>query len=148
MKWLGEFWRRLQFLFRRGQFDRDLEEEMRFHLQMQAAAVGAWEARRRFGNAALLAEDSRQAWGWNGAEAWVSDVKYAARALRKNSGFAIAAVLTMALGIGASAAVFSVVNAVLLRPLQFRQPDRLMMVRGKVGTAGRRARCGVIPEFP
>jgi len=128
MEWLGEFWRRLLFLFRHRQFDRDLEEEMRFHVEMKAAALGAQEARRRFGNAALLAEDSRRAWGWSGAEAWVSDVKYAARALRKNSGFAAAAVLTMALGIGASAAVFSVVNAVLLRPLPFRQPDRLMMV--------------------
>jgi len=136
MEWLGELWRRLLFLFRRRQFDRDLEEEMRFHLDMQAAEFGAAAARRKFGNAALLQEDSRQAWGWAGVEAWAADVNYAVRALRKNPGFTAVAVLTLALGIGASTAVFSVVNAVLLRPLPFRDPGRLMMVwetREKLG---------------
>ncbi|MGD0045423.1 MAG: hypothetical protein ABSE42_00275 [Bryobacteraceae bacterium] len=96
MEWLGELWRRLLFLFRRQQFDRDLEEEMRFHLEMQAAEIGAVAARRKFGNAALFEEDSRQAWGWAGVEAWAADVKYAIRALRKNPGFTAVAVLTMA----------------------------------------------------
>ena len=128
MEWLGELWRRLLFLFRRRQFDCDLEDEMRFHLDMKAAESGALAARRSFGSAALLQEDSRRAWGWAGVEALAADVKYAVRALRNNPGFATVAVLTMALGIGSSTAVFSVVNAVLLRPLPFREPGRLMMV--------------------
>src|SRR5215813_2638462 len=101
MEVLGEVWRRLLFLFRRRQFDRDLEEEMRFHLEMSG--------RRQFGSVALLAEDSREAWGWTKVEAWAADLKYAVRALRASPGFAAAAVLTMALGLGASTAVFSVV---------------------------------------
>jgi putative ABC transport system permease protein len=136
MQWLAEFWRRLLFLFRRQQFDSDLEEEMRFHLEMQAAESGLMAARKKFGNAALLQEESREAWGWAGVETWAADLKYAARALRKNLAFTTVAVLTVALGIGASTAVFSVVNAVLLRPLPFRAPDRLMMVwetREKLG---------------
>ncbi len=57
----GELWRRLLFLFRRRQFDRDLEEEMRFHLEMESAESGAAAARKKFGNLALLQEDSRAA---------------------------------------------------------------------------------------
>ncbi len=128
MDWLGELWRRLLFGFRRRRFDRDLEEEMRFHLEMKAQQYGTAAARRKFGNVASLQEDSRQAWGWSGVDAWAADLKYAVRGLRRNPGFAAVAVLTMMLGIGASTAVFSVVNAVLLRPLPFREPNRLMMI--------------------
>ena len=85
-------------------------------------------ARRQFGNVALLQEDSRQAWGWARIEAWLADVKYAARGLRRNPAFAAVAVLTLALGIGATTAVFSVVHAVVLRPLPYANPERIVTV--------------------
>ena len=64
MERIGELWRRLTFLLRRRQLDRDLDEEMRFHLEMKAEAHGEHAARRRFGNITLLKEDARGAWGW------------------------------------------------------------------------------------
>jgi predicted permease len=124
---LAELCRRLLFLFRRQQFETDLEEEMRFHMEMKVAAAGT-AAQKQFGNTALLQEDCREAWGWTALDTWIADVKYAARGLRKNPGFTVVAALTMAMGIGATTAIFSVVNAVLLRPLPYRNPDRLVTV--------------------
>jgi predicted permease len=124
----GELWRKLLFLFRQRQLESDLEEEMRFHLEMKAHETGAAQAQRAFGNRTLLREDCRDAFGWTTLEAWAADLKYSLRTLRRSPGFAIVAVLTMMLGIGAVTAVFSVVHGVLLRPLPFRQPDRLAMV--------------------
>jgi putative ABC transport system permease protein len=128
MAWLEELWRRLLILLRWRQYDRDLEEEMRFHLEMKAEESGSAEAHRQFGNATLLREDVRQAWGWAALEAWAADVKYAFRSLQKNPGFTAVAVLTLMLGIGASTAVFSVVHAVLLRPLPYPDAGRLAMI--------------------
>src|SRR5215467_7110110 len=140
---LSQLWRRLLFYARRDQFDRELEEEMRFHLEMKAeenaeAGMGPLEARyaarRQFGNQTLLQEVSRDMWGVRSIEALFQDLRYGARMLLKNPGFALIAVLTLALGIGANTAIFSVINGVLLKPLPYREPDRIARVYSEFPT--------------
>ena len=129
---LGETWRRIGFLVRRRAWERDLEEEMRFHLDRKVAAgMEANAARRQFGNTAWLHEESRAMWGWSWLERLSQDLKYAARTLRRNRGFAAVALLTLALGIGADTSIYTVVRAVLLAPLPYRQPERLVMLQGR-----------------
>jgi hypothetical protein len=83
-------------------------------------------AMRTFGNPALLREQTRATWSWNGLESLVRDLRYAMRTLRRAPGFSVMAIDVMALGIGANVALFTVVRSVLLKPLPFNDPERLV----------------------
>ena len=127
---------------RRSRFERELDEEMRLHIELredrlQRAGVAADPSRaaavrRRFGNLLRLREESVDEWGWRWFEQLLQDVRFGARTLRKSPGFAAATVLTLALATGATTAIFSIVNGVLLRPLPFKDPDNLVQVFGRM----------------
>ena len=125
----------LRMLFGRNKADRQLQEELRFHLDQQireniAAGMSPHEARqtalRAFGNPTLLREQARATWSWNWLESLLRDFRYGVRTLRRTPSFAVMAILVMALGIGANVALFTIVRSVLLKPLPFRDPGRLM----------------------
>jgi predicted permease len=138
---MGELLRRLRFLFRRGRFDRDLEEEMRLHLELQAEAnreagmdaeEARYAARRRFGNPTLLRETSAETWGWRWIERLMQDLAYALRILRKDPGFTTVGIVSLALGIGVNVAIFTFINALVLRPIPVPEPSRLVSVYHQV----------------
>jgi predicted permease len=136
-EWLTEAWLRVRALVKRRRLDRDLEEELQFHLakraeKNRALGLGAEDARvaarRRFGNVTLVKEDCRGNWTFTWIETLWQDVRYAARVLAKNPGFAAVVVFSLALGIGANTAVFSAMNTLLLRALPYEHPETLATI--------------------
>jgi predicted permease len=122
---MQEMWRRLKYLLNRKQQERDLADEMRLHRDLVAAQSSA---HRSFGNVTQLQESSRAVWIWPFLETLVQDARYALRTLQANPGFAATAFLSLALGIGANTAIFSILNAVMLRSLPVEDPQRLVQV--------------------
>jgi len=130
-------WLRLRSLFRSAALDRELDDEMRFHLEHQiameiAAGKSAEEARTAalagFGGVTRIKEECRETRGFGWFERVRQDARYAWRAARREPGFAAVAILTLAMGVGLNAAMFTIVRSVLLRPLPYDDPDRLMMI--------------------
>ncbi|NOT08143.1 MAG: ABC transporter permease [Gemmatimonadales bacterium] len=129
--------RRLRTLVTRKRFDADVEEELRFHVEMETEKHLAWgmdphaaraAALRDFGSRPRMREEVRDAHGMTPVDDLVRDLRFAVRSLRRAPGYTAVALLTLALGIGGSVAVFTMVNAALIQPLPFPAPDRVMIL--------------------
>jgi len=137
MRWAQRFRMAVLMLFSRKSEKDRLNTEVQFHLDQQIAenidaGMAPDEARaaalRLFGNPTLLQEEARSTWSWNWLEGLWRDLRYGARTLLRTPGFSFTAILVMALGIGATSSLFTIVRSVLLRPLPFRDPHKLVML--------------------
>ena len=145
MRWNYKFPLRFRSLFRKSHVEKELAQELCFHLEkLIAEKVGRgmtpeearYAAQRTFGNTALIKEETREMWRWSRIESFRQDLRFALRAFRKSPAFMLLAIVVLALGTGANTAIFSVFDAVLLRPLSFQDPDRVMLVYEKIPKRG------------
>ena len=133
--WFRQLRLRISSLFRRRQLDRDLRDELDFHVAMQtdknrAVGMNSTDARhaaqRKLGNSTMLNETSRRLWTFAGLESIWEDVRFGARMLVKEPGVTFIVILTLALGIGANTAIFSIINGFMLRPLPIADPHSVV----------------------
>ena len=129
--------RRLMYFLGRSRHDADLRDEIESHrahrqdaLERDGLASDAalWKSRRAMGNVTLAVEDVRDVWTSRVVDQLAQDIRIAVRGLRRNPGFALVAIATLALGIGANTALFSIFNGLILRPLPVRDPGRLALL--------------------
>jgi predicted permease len=156
MNKLGEVWRRVAMLLRRRKFDRELDEEMRLHLELRqqeqlqsgmTAGHAQAAARRQFGNLTSLRERSRIAWGWEWFESVAQDVRYALRSLLRERGVSTLCLLILALGIGASTALYSVWRSALVFPYDFESSGRWVAVLAGFNRQQTRSWLLSVPEY-
>jgi len=130
-----EWINRLRYAGRRARFNRELDDEIRFHMETRTAELeqsglshheALAQTRREFGSVARMREDSRSAWQFAWLEDLLADLRYAFRAFRRSPGFTLTAVLSLALGIGANSAIFTAVDAVFWRQLPVADPASLV----------------------
>ncbi|MBA4135958.1 MAG: hypothetical protein C0518_01425 [Opitutus sp.] len=145
-----------RILFRRDAAERELRDELQFHLEQEAranerAGLSPPDARaqalRNFGSKANIEEEVREAWGTQFFDQLQQDISYGLRGLRRNPGFASIVVLTLALGIGANTAIFSIVQGVLLRELPYDRPEELVQLNQAAPQAGRPNLGFSVPDF-
>jgi putative ABC transport system permease protein len=147
----------MRFQVWRHRREEELEEEIRSHLEMakrdrmergESAEAAEESAGREFGNVILVKEVTRGVWGWNWLEQLGQDLHYGVRMLMKKTGFALIAVITLALGIGANTAIFSIANVVILHPFPYPDHSRIHYIYQRLPKVGELERYGVSgPEF-
>jgi predicted permease len=149
-------WHRLVAIVRRRRLDRDLDDELAFHLAMReadyrtdglSADAAREEARRQFGNVTHLKEQTRDMWTFPSLESFRQDIRYTLRTLRKSPGFTFVAVFALAVGIGGNTAIFSLVDAIRSRALPYPDPDRLVQLWGNVQRTRVERRGASYPDY-